>query len=210
MTGWKRSSTAKGQSFGVCLSEILAFTYERAVEVTDQEREHFRPVWVLWPQRHEKGEEVKEGRDCFIFEALHPSWSCWWHLDLPEQGSIRTDWRHVRCERHGRKVGCCKLRKYEKIALVDERSLDGKEVLFLINQFPAECTGEFKYHLVNELVRVQNVAMWTLKHEVEKVSSNHAFFCVWPEHVWIGSSVDTCIRTWCLSCLFWYKLNIDC
>jgi hypothetical protein len=51
------------------------------------------------------------------------------------------------------------LRKYEKIALVDERSLDGKEVLFLINQFPAECTGEFKYHLVNELVRVQNVAM---------------------------------------------------
>jgi hypothetical protein len=167
----------------VSLSEIVAFTYERAVEVTDQERENVLGLFecsdnevVKRVKRCKKGGTVLSSRR-FIHRGLVDD--TWIYLNEGAFGQIEDMFVVNAAEE---KSVVVKLRKYEKIVLMDERSLDGDEMLFPINQFPAECTGEYEYHLVDESVRVQKMTMGTLKHEVENVSSNYTFFCVWPEH----------------------------
>jgi hypothetical protein len=169
---------------GISLTEIVKFDCEKATEVTDQEREN---VFGLYES--EEDEEVFRVKRCKKGGTVLTS------RRFAHRGQVDDTWIYLNERTFGQiedmfvlnsaenKSVVVKLRKYEKVPLMDERTLDGDEMLFPINQFPAECTGEFEYHLVDHSVRVQKMTTGMLKHQVEEDVTNHTFFCVWPERV---------------------------
>jgi hypothetical protein len=85
-----------------------------------------------------------------------------------------------------------KLRKYKRVELMDELSLDGDALLFPINQFLAERDDVVEYYLIDDSVNVQKMSCGKYEHE-RKINENteyastvvdkYDYLCVWPEVV---------------------------
>jgi hypothetical protein len=85
-----------------------------------------------------------------------------------------------------------KLNKYGRISVMDETSLDGEELPFPINQFPAESLGEYDYVLVGKSKVIQKMTHGVYEYEAEVVDYNGIakravmtcdYLSVWPEYV---------------------------
>lgn len=75
------------------------------------------------------------------------------------------------------------LAKYRKLSLMDEDSSEGEELLFHMNQFPAESTGEIEFVLVDFSKCLQKISVGTYEHYVDKVMASSVYMSVWPEHI---------------------------
>jgi hypothetical protein len=91
-----------------------------------------------------------------------------------------------------RRTFVVKLNKYQKVSIMDETSMDGEELLFPMNQFPAESTGEHEYVVVGQSTVIQKMSHGFYEHEVRSVDGigietytamTCEYLSVWPEYV---------------------------
>lgn len=85
-----------------------------------------------------------------------------------------------------------KLKKYGKVSVMDETSIDGEELLFPMNQFPAENTGETEFVLVKHSTVLQKMTHGVYEYVVKtrdnlgiitKSAMTCEYLSVWPEYV---------------------------
>ncbi len=119
---------------------------------------------------------------------------------FPHRGMVDDTWLYLDEERFGqveeilvvdgdeRERFVVRLMKYRKVSIMDVHDTHGEELLFPINQFPAETVGQVEYVLVEQSTRVQKMSVGAYEYDVLADDDSTRvvktpFFCVWPEYV---------------------------
>jgi hypothetical protein len=178
---------------GRSIQGIVTYSYERRIEITDDERDFVLGMYGSSDER-----EVRRVTRCKKGSVVLSS------KRYPHRGMVDDSWIFLSEDCFGQvedmfvindeqdKSVVMKLRKYKRVELMDELSLDGDALLFPINQFLAERDDVVEYYLIDDGVNVQKMSCGTYEH-VRKINENteyastvvdkYDYLCVWPEVV---------------------------
>jgi hypothetical protein len=178
---------------GRSILRIVTYSYERRIEITDDERDCVLRLYECSDER-----EVRRVTRCKKGSVVL-SWKRFAH-----RGMVDDSWVFLNDECFGQvddmfvindeqdKSVVLKLRKCRRVEVMDELSLDGDALLFPINQFLAERGDDVEYVLIDHSVNVQKMSCGKYEHErtinenteyASTVLDKYDYLCVWPEVV---------------------------
>jgi hypothetical protein len=173
---------------GKSMTEIVNVSYESSADMSDNDKEM---VFDLFGSSGD--EEVKRVTRCRRGGIVLSS------KKYAHRGMVDDSWVYESDDMFGQiedmfvlnergKSVVLKLRKFEKVPIMDEMSMEGEELLFPKNQFPCQSTGDIRYIFVDDSVVIQKMSVGKYEHEVKDDRDNKRVECtcfvsVWPEVV---------------------------